>query len=65
MFSLLFQTNDGFHFNFSMIFFNLETMTSCHHIQNITLNKNPIFFTNLKYENYPNFYKLLLSLQEM
>ena len=48
--SLKFQINDGFHFNFSLLqkclkndFFNLEVLTSCRHIQHITLHKNFVF----------------------
>ena len=45
-----------------MIFFNLETLTSCRHIQHITLHKNFAFLAvlNLKYGNYTNFHKFLL-----
>ena len=69
--ALKFQINKGFHFNFSLLqkcpkndFFNLETLTSCCHIQHITLHKNFVFLavTNLKYKNYTNFYKFLLLL---
>ena len=69
--SLKFQINDGFHFNFSLLqkclkndFFNLETLTSLHHIQHITLHKNFVFlaFTNLKCKNYTNFHKCLVLL---
>ena len=49
--SLKFQINDGFYFNFSLLlkcpkndFFNLEVLTSCCHIQHITLHKNFCFF---------------------
>ena len=68
---LKFQINDGFYFNFSLLqncpknhFFSLETLTSCHHIQHITLHKNFVFLavTNLKCKNYNNFYKFLLLL---
>ena len=68
--SLKFQINDGFLFNFSLLqkcskndFFNLETLTSCRHIQHITLHKNFAFsvVSNLKYKNYINFYNLLLD----
>ena len=47
-----------------MIFFNLETLTSCRHIQHITLYKNFVFLvvTNLKYKNCTNFYKFILLL---
>ena len=71
--SLKFQINDGIHFNFSLLqkcpkndFFNLETLTSCRHIQHITVLKSFVFFavTNLKYKNYTNFYKFLLLLSE-
>ena len=47
IFPLNFQIKDGFHFNFTSLqkcstneFFNLETITSCHYIQHITLHKN-------------------------
>ena len=45
-------------------FFNLETLTSCRHIQQIRLHKNVVILavTNLKYKNYTSFYKLLLLL---
>ena len=58
------QINDGFHFNFSLLqkcqkndFFNLETLTSCNHIQHITIItiiKNFVFLavTKLKCKNY-------------
>ena len=43
--------------------FNLETLTSCHHIQHITLHTKNCFLavTNLKCKNYTKFYNLLLS----
>ena len=56
--SLKFQINDGFNFNFSLLqkcpkndFFNFKFLTSCHHIQHITLHKNLVFLavTNLKF----------------
>ena len=54
-----------FHF-YKKGFFNLETLTSCCLIQHITLHKNVLFLavTNLKYDNYTNFYytKFLLLL---
>ena len=45
-------------------FFNLETTTSCHYIQHITLHKNLVCLaiTNLKYKDYNNFYQFLLLL---
>ena len=58
--SLKFQINDGFHFNFSLLqkcskndFFNLETLTSCRHIQHITLHKNCVLLAviNVKCKN--------------
>ena len=49
--SLKFQINDDFHFNFSILqkylkndFTDLETLTSCCHIQHITSLKNFVFF---------------------
>ena len=44
-------------------FFNLETITSCHYIQHITLHKNLVCLaiTNLKCRNYISFYQSLLS----
>ena len=49
--SLKFQISDGSHFNLSLLqkcpkndFFNLETLTSCHHIQHITLHKKIVFW---------------------
>ena len=69
--SLKSQINDGFHFIFSLLqkclkndFFNLETLTSCHHNQHITLHKIFVFLTvtNLKCKNYTNFHKFLLLL---
>ena len=47
-----------------MIFFNLETLTSCRQIKHITLHKKFVFLTvtNLKYKNYTTFYKFLLLL---
>ena len=51
-----------------MIFFNLETLTSCHDIQHITLQKNLVFFltvTNLKCKKHPDSckFRLLLSVE--
>ena len=45
-------------------FFNLETLTSCRHIQYITLHKNVVFLavTNLKCKDDTNFYKFLVLL---
>ena len=69
--SLKFQINDGFHFNFSLLqkcskndFFNLETLTSYHHIQHITLHKKFVFLavTNQRCKNFTNFYRFLLLL---
>ena len=63
--------NHGFYFNFSLLqkcskndFFNLETLTSCRHIQHIKLHKSFVFsaVANLKYKNFTNFYKFLLLL---
>ena len=48
-----------------MIFFNLETLTPCHDIQHITLQKNLVFFltvTNLKCKKYPDSFKFPLLL---
>ena len=59
--SLKFQINNGIHFNFSLLqkspkndFFNLAVLTSCGHIQHMTLHKNFAFLAlaNLKYKNY-------------
>ena len=63
-----FQIKDEFHFNFTSLqkclaneFFNLETITSCHYIQHITLHRNLVCLaiTNLKYKYYNNFYHFL------
>ena len=45
-------------------FFNLETTTSCHYIQDITLHKNLVCLaiTSLKYKDHNNFYQFLLLL---
>ena len=68
---LKFQIKDGFPFNFTSLqkcstneCFNLETITSCHYIQYITLHKNLVclVITNLKYKDYNNFYQFLLLL---
>ena len=68
---LRFQIKDGFPFNFTSLqkcstneCFNLETITSCHYIQYITLHKNLVclVITNLKYKDYNNFYQFLLLL---
>ena len=52
IFPLKFQTKDGFPSNFTSLqkcstneFFNLETITSCHYIQHITLHKNLVYLT--------------------
>ena len=51
IFSLKFQIKDWFPFNFPSLqkcltkeFFNLETITTCHYIQHITLHKNVSLF---------------------
>ena len=71
IYPLKFQIKDGFPFNFISLqkcsaneFFNLETMTSCHYIQHMTLHKNLVCLaiTNLKYKDYSNFYQFLLLL---
>ena len=71
IFPLKFQIKYGFSFNFTSLqqcstneFFNLETITSCHCIQHITLHKKFVCFaiTNLKYKDYNNFYQFLLLL---
>ena len=68
---LKFQIKDEFPFNFTSLkkcstneFFNLETITSCHYIQHITLHQNLVCLavTNLKYKDYNNFYQFLLLL---
>ena len=68
---LKFQIKDGFPFNFNSLqecstneFFNLETITTCHYIQHITLHQNLVCLaiTNLKYKDYNNFYQFLLLL---
>ena len=65
IFPLKFQIKDEFPFNFTSLqkcwtneFFNLETITSCHYIQHITLHENLVCLaiTNLKYKDYNNFY---------
>ena len=45
-------------------FFNLETITSCHYVQHITLYRHLVCLaiTNLKYRNYNSFYQFLLLL---
>ena len=45
-------------------FFNLESITSCHYIQYITLHQNLVCLaiTNLKYKDYNNLYQFLLLL---
>ena len=71
MFSLKFKTKDGFPFNFTFlqkysenIFFNLETITSCHYIQNIILHKTLVCLTvtDLKFKDPTNFYYFFLLL---
>ena len=44
----------------------MKTLTSCRHIQHITLHKKFVFLAvaNLKYKNYINFFKFLLLLSE-
>ena len=68
---LKFQIKDGIPFNFTSLqkcstneFFNLETITSCHYIQHITLHQNLVCLavTNLKYKDYNNFFQFLLLL---
>ena len=68
---LKFQIKDGFPFNFTSLqkcstneFFNLETTTSCHYIQHMTLHKNLVCLaiTNLKYKDYNNFDQSLVLL---
>ena len=51
--SLKSQINNGFCFNFLLLqkcpkndFFNLETLTSCRHIQHITLHNIFVFFSS-------------------
>ena len=44
-------------------FFNLETITSCHYIQHIILQRNLVCLAiTLKYRNYNSFYQFLLLL---
>ena len=71
IFPLKFRIKDGFSFNFTSLqkcstndFFKLETITSCHYIQHITLHKDVVCLaiTNLKYKDYNNFYQFLLLL---
>ena len=71
IFLLKCQIKDVFPFSFTSLqicstneFFNLETTTSCHYIQHITLHKNLVCLaiTNLKYKDYNNFYQFLLLL---
>ena len=71
IYPLKFQINDGLPFNFTSLqkcstneFFNLETTTSCHYIQHMTLHKNLVCLaiTKLKYKDYNNFYQFLLLL---
>ena len=71
IFHLKFQIKDWFPFIFTSLqncstndFFNLETVTSCHYMQHITLHKSLVCLavTNLKYKDYNNFYQFLLLL---
>ena len=71
IFLLKVQIKDGLPSNFTSLqkcstneFFNLETITSCHHIHHIILHRNLVClaFTNLKYRNYNRFYQFLLLL---
>ena len=71
IFLLKLQIKDGFPSNFTSLqkcstneFFNLETITSCHYIQHITMHKNLVCLaiTNLKYKDYNSFYQFLLLL---
>ena len=66
---LKFQINNGFHFYFSLLqkypkndFCNLEIITSCHRIQDITLYKLLVILavTNLKYKNCQKIFFLTL-----
>ena len=74
IFLLKCQIKDVFPFSFTSLqicstneFFNLETTTSCHYIQHITLHKNLVCLaiTNLKYKDYNNLYQFLFYFQEM
>ena len=65
------QIKDGLPSSFTSLqkcstdeFFNLETTTSCHYIQDIILHGNLVYLTisNLKYRNYNSFYQFLLLL---
>ena len=71
IFLLKCQIKDGFPFSFTSLqicstneFFNLETTTSCHYIQDITLHKKLVCLgiTNLKYKDHNKFYQFLLLL---
>ena len=71
IFLLKSQIKDGFPFSFTSIqkystneFFNLKSIASCHYIQHIILHRNLVclVITNLKYEDYNNFYQFLLLL---
>ena len=71
LFPLKFQIKDEFPLSFTSlqkystnVFFNFETITSCHHIQHITLHKCSVCLaiTNLKYKDDNNFYHFLLLL---
>ena len=71
IYTLKFQIEDGFPLNFTSLqkcspneFFNLETMTSCHYIQHMTLHKNLVCLAiaNLKYKDHNNFCQFLLLL---
>ena len=68
---LKFKIEDGFPFSFTSLqkcstneFFNVETITSHHYVQHITLHQNLVYLaiTNLKYKDYNNFYQFVLLL---
>ena len=63
-----FQIKGGFPFNFTSLqecwtnqLFNLETITSYHYIQHVTLHNILVCLaiSNLKYKDYNNFYQFL------
>ena len=71
IYPLKFQIKNGFPFNFTFLqkcstneFFNLDTITSCHYIQHMTLYKNLVCLaiTDIKYKDHNNFYLFLLLL---
>ena len=71
IFLLKLQIKDELPSNFTSLqkcstneFFNLETITSCHYIQHITLHRNLVCLTitDLKYRNYNSFCQFLLLL---